>query len=236
MSDQLNSDSEIDSDSSYQSSSETPKKLVENRTVNEKKRQLHISSSTDSPSPPVQNLKSKKLIRTEDLRSNNMDEATKKFFEEVVKASEERTGNLIKNEISTVKKDLSRKVNALESEVANLKLELGRANTEIRKRNIMIEGIAEKSGETWNDAELLDKDLIIKLRLPEKVDFDECFRIGKPGGGKVRPILLKMLRIRDKRMILSHAKNLKGSKIYINEDLTKEQRIANAILRKNKKP
>jgi hypothetical protein len=64
-----------------------------------------------------------------------MKPAIKKVFEEIVKASEDRTAKLIKTEIASVKQDLSEIVNKLEMEVASLKMDLGRANTDFRNKN-----------------------------------------------------------------------------------------------------
>jgi hypothetical protein len=44
-------------------------------------------------------------------------------------------------------------VTTLENEEVNLKLDLARANNELRKKNLLIEGIPEKRGETWKDTE-----------------------------------------------------------------------------------
>jgi hypothetical protein len=164
-----------------------------------------------------------------------MDETTKKFFENLVKSNEQRTANLIKTEIASVKCDLSRKVNTLEAEVANLKSELSRANTEFQKKNVLVEGITEKKLETWIETERQIKDLFKKLGIPESTEFDECFRIGKTTEGKVRPILLKLIKLKDKRPIMSSSTKLKGTNIYVNDDLTKQQRITNAILSKKQK-
>jgi hypothetical protein len=217
---------------------ETPSESLQNpfaTAINLKKRPLHKSSSSESPSTPVQKNKCATIKRHVEYQGTKMDDATRKFFENIVKASEERTANLIKTEIASVKNDLSKKVCSLEVEVTNLKRDLQRANSELRKRNLLIEGIPEKTGEIWKDTEQHVKDLFKKIGIPENTEFDECFRIGKPIPGKVRPILLKLMKLRDKRLITSNCKHLKGTKIYVNEDLTKEQRTMNAILRKKQK-
>jgi hypothetical protein len=227
------SESNNGSEDSNVSSEDSQKSISPIHVVNKKKRRLQKSSSTDSPSPPVQNLRSSKVLKTSELAT--MDDKIKKFFEELVNSSERRTAELIRTEIASVKKDLSGKVTTLENEVANLKLDLARANNEIRKKNLLIEGIPEKRGETWKETELHIQELFKKLGIPENTEIDDCFRLGRPTGGKVRPILLKLTKSRDKKLIFSNCKKLKGTKVFINEDLTKEQRVANGILRKKQK-
>jgi hypothetical protein len=48
---------------------------------------------------------------------------------------------------------------------------------------------------------------------------------------KSRPILIKLIRLRDKFEILNAAKKLRGTSIYIHQDLSPEDRKINAILR-----
>jgi hypothetical protein len=51
---------------------------------------------------------------------------------------------------------------------------------------------------------------------------------------KSRPIIIKLIRYRDKQNIFNSAKNLKGSNISISNDKTKEMRIAEAALRRKR--
>ena len=57
---------------------------------------------------------------------------------------------------------------------------------------------------------------------------ERAHRTGNPSGysGKrPRPIMIKFLRYKDKMDVLGKAKDLKGTKIYVNEDYTEAVRL-----------
>lgn len=91
-----------------------------------------------------------------------------------------------------------------------------------RRNNLIIDGIDESPGENWTETEeKVEKVLKDKLQMQKSVEIERAHRTGKPGGReKPRPIVVKLLRHKDKSDILQRAKLLKGSKIYINEDFT----------------
>ncbi len=87
----------------------------------------------------------------------------------------------------------------------------------------------ESSGETWSETEeKVKKVLAEKLQIKKDMEMERAHRTGKPGGDRPRPIVVKFLRYKDTSTILQHTKNLKGTKIYINED------YADAVRRKRK--
>lgn len=98
-----------------------------------------------------------------------------------------------------------------------------------RRNNLVFDGIMESSGETWADTEeKIQRVLAEKLQLQGEIEMERAHRTGKPGGDRPRPIVVKLLRYKDRTAILQRTKNLKGSKIYINEDFT------DAVRRKRK--
>ena len=99
-----------------------------------------------------------------------------------------------------------------------------------RRNNLVIDGVAESPGETWADTEeKIKKILTEKLQLQHKVEVERAHRTGKPGGGdRPRPVVVKLLRFKDREAILQRAKSLRGTNIYINEDFT------DAVRRKRK--
>ena len=97
-----------------------------------------------------------------------------------------------------------------------------------RRNNILIDGVPEERSETRHATEAKAKQL-----LAEKLDHDpklietECARRnGKYNEQYNRPrtIFMKLLRYKDKEEILKRGSKLKGSKIYVNEDLTERVR------------
>ena len=55
----------------------------------------------------------------------------------------------------------------------------------------------------------------------EKEDIDIAHRIGKHHRGKIRPVIVRFIRRQTKSDVMRNAKLLKGSGIFLNEDLTK---------------
>ena len=68
------------------------------------------------------------------------------------------------------------------------------------------------------------KDLIkTKLEINDEVEIDRCHRMGKfKDKKKPRSIVCRFLRFKDKQKILSNAKKLKNTGIFIYEDYCKE--------------
>jgi hypothetical protein len=139
---------------------------------------------------------------------------------------------IVREELEPLDRLVSRTAN-LEKVVTDLNKNLQKIESNDMKRNIIIYGYDEKARENWKELDAKLEDLRLKLGLGQKIDYDLAFRLGKPRPGESRPILIKLLRTRDKFEILSAAKNLKGTNIYIHQDMTPEDRKTNALLRKH---
>lgn len=86
-----------------------------------------------------------------------------------------------------------------------------------RRKNLIIDGIAESPGEAWAEAEeKVRKVFTDKLQLHLEIEMERAHRTGKPGSGRPRPVAVKFLKYEDKLTILQHTKTLKGTKIFIN--------------------
>lgn len=98
---------------------------------------------------------------------------------------------------------------------------------EHKARNLVIYGVHEASGESFN--QLLKSvlsifnDLMNLNILPN--DIDNLFRLGQKRGSVPRPILLKCVTQWRRNEIMRNAKYLKGKRMYIDQDLSKEQII-----------
>ena len=99
------------------------------------------------------------------------------------------------------------------------------------KKNIIVFGIPEAQNEAATDMEMSITELFTKIGVAD-VLFDDMYRIGKPGS-KSRPLMIKLLRFWDKRKIIRN--KLKGTKVFINDDLGKEDKARNSILRNHLK-
>lgn len=100
-----------------------------------------------------------------------------------------------------------------------------------REKNIVISNIEEDDSEQVDDLLLKANDVFEKMSI-HGVEVDDIYRIGKKkNNGKPRPILVKLLRSYQKKNIMREKKQLKGAKIYINDDLTFDERKVEKALR-----
>jgi polyhydroxyalkanoate synthesis regulator phasin len=212
-----------------------------NVTVKSNKRPLHTSQSSESPSPTVQK-SVKKIIKLSDdqIETPKMDESTKDFLKELMKSceentalliqqSEERTAKVIKNEIAAIASEVT---NKFQTQISNLQGEVHKISQEIRKKTVWIHGLPESPNEKWQELDAAIETLRKKMGLLEKIDYDDAFRVGKPRNGHTRAVVLKLMRLQDKKLMMSKKGSLKGTNIFINNDINKEDRIKESILRK----
>ena len=131
--------------------------------------------------------------------------------------------------------DLKKTVNNLDLKLkekeAKMQEEIDQLATYISRENLVIFGIPEKESMEEEDTEQILKEFYIShLKLQpdqvEGIEYQRVHRVPKssttPGP---RPIKARYLRYKDKVTILRNAKNLKGSKIFIAEDLPKRVRV-----------
>lgn len=102
------------------------------------------------------------------------------------------------------------------------------AEAQSKRNNLIFDGINESDGESWSDSEEKVRKLMSEnLKLdPRKIELERAHRTGKSSetATRPRPIVVKFLRYKDKVEVLSLAKELKGTNIYINEDFSEAVR------------
>lgn len=96
---------------------------------------------------------------------------------------------------------------------------------ETRRRNIIVHGIEEKPNENWSELqtsvlELLNEKMEVNIKMEE---IDQILRMGRKHEGQSRPINIKLITYWRKQEILRNTGKLKGIKIYIDHDLSKEE-------------
>ena len=154
--------------------------------------------------------------------SNKLDEIASKI-EDVEKQVMENKSQILanKNELTNCVRDV--KI-AVFNEVNDI---------EAKRHNLLIFGVPEPddsptSGGSPREMDTRAAEGIIETIVGEKKAFDLRFRIGKKQDDKPRPILVKILEIKDKDDILGKVHNLKGhsewDKVYVKQDLTRLQR------------
>jgi len=120
----------------------------------------------------------------------------------------------------------------LRLENSRLKREVEELKNEIRQKNVVIYGLEERDR---NEEELTE---IILRMLNEGMgvrilqeDMDGVTRLGRYNHQKIRPILVALTTMKAKKAIMRSRRNLKGTKIYIEEDLTVETRAREKALK-----
>jgi len=113
-----------------------------------------------------------------------------------------------------------------ESVTINLQTDLDHMK---REKNVIIYGLKEETNE---DPEASASKLFEKLGLKD-VMIDDTWRLGKqqksPKGP--RPLLVKFVKGTDKKKVMKEKAKLKGEKIFINNDLSKEEQAIEKNLR-----
>lgn len=95
---------------------------------------------------------------------------------------------------------------------------------EIIKKNLIVKGIEDEEDENEIESQTKIEKLIQNLRIKfnSEADMEEVRRVGKYRSETKRPILIKLVTEKKRNEILSQAKALKGTNIWIEEDFTKE--------------
>lgn len=143
---------------------------------------------------------------------------------------EEVTNNLstaIYAEVETVKT----KVHYLEEENKELKNLLSKIEKKTVANNLIFYGILEDPEDLPENLEEKIRELVVnKLKVSlEKTEINNIFRLGKRSN-HTRPILLSLTTYLKKREILKNCSKLKGSKIFVSEELLKEELKERKIL------
>lgn len=144
----------------------------------------------------------------------------------------------IRNDIFTVKKDLTKEIEKVHSENKDLREEntilkekLQTLEQKFKKYNIIVYGLEEQENEVEDIQEFLN---IINRNLEIDCRFDDIrdiFRIGKNAEGKTRPLSVEFVNFKLKIEILQKARLLKGTKIFLSNDYTPEEYQKQKVLR-----
>ena len=126
--------------------------------------------------------------------------------------------------------DIEKQVNEY---ISNAREEEQPKNPERRKNNLILFNVNESRKETQTakneDDEAECRRIFVEVGV-EDCTVEHMFRLGRPSdNGKHRPLLVKLSTEKEKWIILSRAKRLKNStgqmgKVYINRDMSKEER------------
>jgi len=150
-----------------------------------------------------------------------------------------RTGALVREEsvkswedvVQYLKGMELRMTSATKDKILDHDIRLEAIEVGIRVKNVIIHGIEEtkKNVSDRDGNEETFAILLKKMGLNDKMDYDDIYRLGKWKAGIIRPLMVKFVRMRDKKEFLSARKQLKGTTIRITEDETKLQRGRNKV-------
>ena len=151
---------------------------------------------------------------------------------------------IVKGELQGIQDTIKRSIRTNISTAIDNKNEIDK-----RKMNLIVFGLpeADSVGENWGIAEKVKKDIEtmntiisdeLEVALSPRTGIIDARRLGAKTQGKHRPLKLEFRDLGTKRDVLTKAKTLRNSdneiakKLYINPDLTKEQKEADKELRK----
>lgn len=121
--------------------------------------------------------------------------------------------------------ETNQRLERLETENARLAYHLKIAEKKLKGNNLIFHGVEESTDET--SAKLIDAiKRILKDHLEVNIntfDITNIFRLGKKSGGKPKPVLVSFLSKLTKTEITKNRRKLKGTKIFMNEDLEREE-------------
>lgn len=137
----------------------------------------------------------------------------------------------IKTEVSALKSTIDSKfdylVNNAKEVTAKLEVHASKVKNiekELIRKNLVIYGLEEEREEKFGDLKskimcLLNTKMELNIKMD---DIDDFYRLGRSGAVK-RPIVLKMTTSWRKMEVLKNTAKLRGSKVYIDTDLTMEE-------------
>ena len=123
----------------------------------------------------------------------------------------------IREEIQNNKDTNSKIIKCIE----NQEIRLDNLEKDVKRRNVIIYGVSDDKHERYEARE--EKVIEILRGIGSSVtieNVDSTNRLGIFKDNNNRPILVRFITERAKKMVLSKAKNLKGKDIWINEDYT----------------
>jgi hypothetical protein len=147
--------------------------------------------------------------------------------------SEDRNAALIRDGLQPVM-DMVNKIKDIENKISRTDSTVRQIQKSERKNNIIAFGITDSKNETYAERDKAIEGLSNSLKI-KKLDYSDAFRLGIKLPNKDRPLLIKLVRYTDKIELMKSCKNLKGTKISIDDDNTPEERKAKSELYKKMK-
>ena len=176
------------------------------------------------------------LLKTQrDSFNDSISHLVKSFEHRIDKVEKELSASKVEVErLKSTNENLNSSIAELVQEIENFKPALTNSETlqqttlsrvdqledQFRRNNLRFVGVQEDSGENWEQTTKKVQDLVKeKLGFDTEVAIERAHRVGQPNSPRPRTIVAKFLHFRDKESILRNSPKLKGSSIFVNEDL-----------------
>uniref|UniRef100_L7LVY4 Putative tick transposon n=1 Tax=Rhipicephalus pulchellus TaxID=72859 RepID=L7LVY4_RHIPC len=115
---------------------------------------------------------------------------------------------------------LNSEIASLRESVTKLSLKSDDLENRSRRNNILLHGLPETRDEN-TDSLLNAVTQVLSERLHTQCpDIERCHRIGRSREGRPRPVIMKIFDYREKVRVMKNVSSLKGSGLYITEDLS----------------
>ena len=113
-------------------------------------------------------------------------------------------------------------ITLLKNDLSGLETKLDYVDNQSRRNNVIFDNIPEASTkETWDETEISVKKIIVtNMGLKDAMPIERAHRIGKKRPDKPRPVVVKFLNHKDRQKVLSCGKNLKGSNVFVRDDVS----------------
>jgi hypothetical protein len=170
----------------------------------------------------------------------------------------QRQGVEIKDALTKRMEALDTKQASLEQELKREKLErvrwqekaveqmvkmdawMERMEAQDRRENMIVSGVVEETEESWKETEEKVRKVVdgMKEGLGSSIEIQRCHRLGRynPVANFPRRIIVKLVRYKEKEAIFALRSSLRGSEVYLDDDLPAAMRIRRDSLRRFAKP
>ncbi|XP_072174589.1 uncharacterized protein [Diadema setosum] len=176
----------------------------------------------------------KKLMETQIDRVLESIQSMERKFESKIKKLEEKVDEVVKSvnfndqNIQELKTQIPKLESKLKEETEKVNQELDGMQSYISRENLLFHGLPQKE-EREDSEKVLRQFFVEHLKLErekvEGIEFQRAHRVNATGiTGRPRPIIARFLRYKDRTIVMQNAKNLKGTSMYITEDLPKRVR------------
>ena len=126
---------------------------------------------------------------------------------------------LVDNAVKQATAPMLERIKTLESELAMAAVQINENEQYSRKYNVRFVGLDESEGEDCvNKVAFCKEKLDINM---DKAEVDRTHRLGPKNSFRPRTVIIKFKSYGPKASIFKQRKSLKGTKYYINEDITK---------------